>query len=269
MVNLHMLDDFDQIQTASDLLFRHWQEGSLLDNLPEELRPTDRIGGYAIQARLEQRSARPLFGWKIAATSLAGQAHINVDGPLAGRLLAERVIPQGVTVAIGNNQMRVAEPEFAFVMGRDLLPRSNPRKYNDIADAVAALHLAIEIPDSRFIEFVKVGAAQLIADNACAHQFILGDKAPEIWRDMDLVGHKVVGTVIGKLHREGSGAAVLGDPRFALTWLVNELSQLGITLRAGEVITTGTCMVPLAISAGDQVEVDYGILGHIKARFSA
>ena len=38
--------------------------------------------------RSNNHSAGNLFGWKIAATSEAGQKHINVDGPMAGRILA-------------------------------------------------------------------------------------------------------------------------------------------------------------------------------------
>ena len=41
-----------------------------------------------------------LFGWKIAATSRAGQQHINVDGPLAGRLLADRAFESGCRIAL-------------------------------------------------------------------------------------------------------------------------------------------------------------------------
>lgn len=255
-------------QAAADLLYRHWQSGSLLSALPPELRPNNRADGYAIQALLETRSKHPLFGWKIAATSKAGQAHINVDGPLAGRLLAERVIPLGEAVRLGTTQMRVAEPEFAFRMALDLPPRKEPRSPEEVMAAVGALHLAIEIPDSRFDPFVTAGAPQLIADNACGHEFILGPEAPAIWRALDLAAHVVIGTVEGGLRREGKGANVLGDPRLGLTWLANELSQLGLTLRAGEVVTTGTCMVPLAVSPGDSVTIDYGVLGRMTARFA-
>jgi CRP-like cAMP-binding protein len=65
-----------------------------------------------------------LFGWKIAATSEAGQKHINVDGPMAGRILAETVIQDGGTASMAGNEMRVAEPEFAFRMRTDLPARS-------------------------------------------------------------------------------------------------------------------------------------------------
>jgi 2-keto-4-pentenoate hydratase len=252
---------------ASALLVGHWRAGTVIDALPPALRPATRGEGYAIQARLEALSAKPLWGWKIAATSLAGQRHIGVDGPLAGRLLAEMVHADGATLPLGANRMRVAELEFAFRMGRDLAPRASPYDMAEVLEAVAALHLAIEVPDSRFADFATVGAAQLIADNACAHQFVLGPEAPSSWRDLDLATHRVTGRVAGRYDREGIGANVLGDPRIALAWLANELSRHGLTLRAGQVVTTGTCLVPLEIGPGDAVTGDYGTLGTVSLRF--
>jgi 2-keto-4-pentenoate hydratase len=109
-------------QKASELLTRCWREGAVIDALQKSLRPASRAEGYAIQAQIEAESDKPLFGWKIAATSLAGQTHIGVDGPLAGRLLAERVFGDDDEIRLGANRMRVAECEFAFRMGRDLPP---------------------------------------------------------------------------------------------------------------------------------------------------
>ena len=102
-----------QHQAASDTLWNLWQHGGRIAALSGESRPLTREDGYAIQARLERRSSSPLFGWKIAATSQAGQAHIAVDGPIAGRLLAERVFENGTRLPFGRNHMRVAEAEFA------------------------------------------------------------------------------------------------------------------------------------------------------------
>lgn len=253
-------------RAASDLLWDTWQAGRRLPALPPEIRPATREEGYAIQATLESRTASPLFGWKIAATSKVGQAHIAVDGPLAGRLLAERVRESGGEVPFGGNHMRVAEAEFAFRLGRDLPPRDTPYTVEHALAAVATLHPAIEIPDSRYDDFTIVGAPQLIADNACAHYFFWGAAAPEAWRDADLIEHQVLGTVEGRLQREGRGANVLGDPRVAFAWLVNELSALGITLRAGQLVTTGTCLVPMEIAPGDRVKADFGRLGMVEAR---
>jgi 2-keto-4-pentenoate hydratase len=259
------------MREASDLLWDCWTNGRRLQSIPETIRPRTREEGYAVQALLEERSGSPLFGWKIAATSVAGQKHINVAGPLAGRLLREKAVDLSVPgtfdpeLTFGVNHMKVAEAEFAFRMSRDLPPRAQPYSVDEVLAAVATLHPAIEVPDSRFDDFTIVGAPSLIADNACAHQFVLGPAAQTHWRALDLVEHRAVGTA-GDLTREGKGANVLGDPRLALAWLANELSGLGLTLKAGEVVTTGTCLVPLPIEAGIDVKMDFGALGTVSAR---
>lgn len=220
-----------------------------------------------MQAALEKTSREKLFGWKIAATSAAGQKHINVAGPLAGRILAETVIPDGGTASMQGNEMRVGEPEYAFRMARDLAPRATPYSVQEVLDAVGTLHPAIEIPDSRFADFVAAGEAQLIADNACAHLFVLGPATTADWRAINLVEDRPTITLRGERHI-GHGKNVLGDPRAALAWCANELRALGLTLRAGEVVTTGTCHPPLPIAAGDEFAADFGAIGKVSVKFA-
>ncbi|MDA9400042.1 2-keto-4-pentenoate hydratase [Bradyrhizobium sp. CCBAU 45389] len=256
----------DQIAAASRVLFEHWRDGTKLDALEARLRPQSRAEGYAIQAGLEALSRGKLFGWKIAATSVSGQKHINVSGPLAGRIMSDTVIADGGTASMKGNAMRVGEPEFAFRMGRDLPPRATPYTVDEVLAAVGSFHPAIEIPDSRFVDFASAGEAQLIADNACAHLFVLGATTSADWRAMDLVEERPQITLRGERY-VGHGKNVLGDPRVALAWLANELRGLDITLRAGEVVTTGTCHPPLPIQAGDQFAVDFGVLGKVSVGF--
>lgn len=253
--------DRDQIAAAAKTLHDHWQAGTKIDDLDSLQRPQDRADGYAIQSAMQDYGN--LFGWKIAATSEAGQKHINVAGPQAGRIYAERVIADGGTAPMAGNAMAVGEPEFAFRIGRDLPPRSTPYSLADVLAAVDSLHPAIELPDSRFIDFVKAGEAQLIADNACAHLFVLGAPTRADWRAVDLVEHKPVVTLRGQRF-VGHGKNVLGDPRVALAWLANELRALGVTLKAGEVVTTGTCHPPLPIRSGDRFEADFGSFGNVR-----
>jgi 2-keto-4-pentenoate hydratase len=256
--------DKDQIAAASRTINGHWRAGTKLGALEPSQRPHTRMEGYAIQAELEKSGQ--MFGWKIAATSEAGQKHINVAGPMAGRILSQTVIADGGTAPMHGNDMRVAEPEFCFRMARDLPPRPLAYSVAEVLDAVATLHPAIEIPDSRFADFVGAGEAQLIADNACAHLFVLGAATAADWRKRDLVEEKPVITMRGRTF-VGHGKNVLGDPRVALAWLANELRELGITLRAGEVVTTGTCHPPLPITSGDRMEADFGVLGRVSVGF--
>lgn len=89
---------------AFDLIWRHWQAGTVLDALPPELTPHTRAEAYAIQAHLEGRSRKPPAGWKIAATSSAGQQrvqhalaglHLQVQGDGALRAVVNDVVVGG------------------------------------------------------------------------------------------------------------------------------------------------------------------------------
>ncbi len=258
----------NRAETAARVLWDAWNSGELIDDLPDDAAPNTRAEGYAAQTAYAQRSTSTPAGWKIAATSAAGQHHINVDGPIAGRLLTDRIYLSGSTISLGNNRMMVCEPEFGFRFGHTL-PAGETYSEQDVMQAVSAMHLTIEVPDSRYTDFTVVGAAKLIADNACARELIVGDAVSADWRSVDLSQHKVHAEVAGRLARDGSGEAVLGNPRKALTWLVNEVTSVGLDVQAGELVTTGTCMVPLEVLPGDRVDVDYGAFGAISVQFES
>jgi 2-keto-4-pentenoate hydratase len=246
---------------AGAILWQNWQKRSRIDQLPPDCRPADRAAGYSAQREIVRFSGQDVVGWKIAATSAAGQKHIGVDEPLAGPLLANRVLADPATVPLDGNIMMVAEAEFAFRFARALPKRANPYTQDEVLDAVESLHPAIEVPDSRYSDFVKVGAPQLIADTACADWFVLGAATAAQWRGSDLAAHAVAAFRNGEQVASGSGANVLGDPRIALTWLVNELRTYSDGISAGQFVTTGTCVIPIPIQRGDRVRADFGEFG--------
>ncbi len=256
------------IQAAAAMLWQHWRQSTRLDELPAHCRPASRAEGYAIQAELAKLSGQRIVGWKIAATSTAGQQHIRVDGPLAGCLLSARAVEAGARVSLAGNNMKVAEAEFAFRMGSPLPKRALAYSVAEVLAAVASLHPAIEVPDSRYQDFTRVGAAQLIADVACACWFLIGPATRADWRAIDLAQHGVAAYRNGALAGQGSGAKVLGDPRAALAWVANELCTHGEGLRAGDVVITGTCLTPVPVTAGDSVKADFGDFGALELGFS-
>ena len=166
--------------------------------------------------------------------------------------------------------MQVAELEFVFRMGKTLQPRAVPYNVQEVMESVDGLFLGVEVPDSRYEDFTKVGEAQLIADNACADRFVLGPEVTVDWRSKELPAHIVKGSKDDGSgdSRVGSGAAVLGDPKLAMTWLVNELSEHGMELGKGQFVTTGTCIVPIPVKPGDVVIGDYGDFGSVKIPFA-
>jgi 2-keto-4-pentenoate hydratase len=259
--------DPSDVAAAAEILRHHWTTSTRLASLPDQCRPFTRVDGYSIQRRLAALSGQPVVGWKIAATSTLGQAHIGVDGPLAGSLLADRVLDSGAVVSLTGNHMRVAEAEFGFRFDRGLPPRDAPYRQDEVLDAVSALHPTVEIPDSRYEDFAVVGAPQLIADNACACWLVVGAAAPADWRALDLAAHAVGTTLNGRPAEAGAGYKVLGSPINALTWIANELQTFGDGLRDGDLVTTGTCIAPVAIVPGDTFHADFGRLGSIDVSF--
>ena len=258
----------DDVHAAATILWRHWQHSTRLDELPPQCRPSSRAEGYAIQAEVAKLSGESIVGWKIAATSKAGQQHIGVDAPLAGCLLLARALQDGARISLAGNNLKVAEAEFAFRMARDLPGRGQRYSVEEVLAAVASLHPAIEVPDSRYNDFARAGAAQLIADVACACWFVIGPAVRADWRARDLVQHSVTAWRNGAPAGQGSGANVLGDPRAALAWIANELSAFGEGLRAGDVVMTGTCLTPVPVSARDSFKADFGEFGALEVRFA-
>lgn len=256
------------VRKAANTLWRHTRERTRLGDIPESYRPSSRVVAYAVQEEVARLSGRRVAGWKIAATSEAGQKHIGVDGPIAARLLSEHIIAGGLAISMAANVMNVAEAEFAFRMQRELPARSRPYEREEVMDAVDTLHLAIEVPDSRYEDFARVGANQLIADAACASWLVVSPATVADWRPIDLAEHNVVAYRNGMIAGEGKGGNVLGDPRTALTWLANEMCHIGEGLRAGQLVTTGACVAPLSVEPGDTVLADFGVFGTVEVGFT-
>ena len=263
-----MIVEWGPAEQAGRIIHECWIAGEVIEALPDACRPGTQAEGYAAQRVLADTSSESIVGWKIAATSSSGQRHINVGGPIAGRLLASRLHHSPCAVAFGSNRMAVAEAEFAFVMGTDLPARDDAYSIDEAVAAVAALHPAIELPDSRFADFTRAGIAQLAADNACAHEFVLGPATGADWRAMDLAAHPVSLSIDGRVATTGTGSDALGDPCAALAWIANNHVVQGASLRAGDIITTGVCGKPSAVAAGSHVAVDFGVIGTAEVKLT-
>jgi len=256
------------VTTACELLFHTWERGEHIADLPDPIRPSSRTDGYAIQALWPAQVGQRIAGWKIAATSVAGQRHIGVSGPLAGPIFEHRLHADGAEVPLTGNLMRVVECEVVFRFARALAPRASAYARAEVLDAVEAVLPGFEVPDSRFQAFERAGEAQLIADCACMNRMLLGAPIAADARMQALKDLRVVARVSDGRDLHGVGANVLGDPVDALVWLVNELAAHGRTLEAGQFVTTGACVAPIPVVPGDAVRADFGWLGTLAIRFA-
>jgi len=249
---------------AAGLLWELWSNGRTIEALPERCRPSTLDEGWQVQRALDDHAGAHA-GWKIAATSPAGQRHIGADGPVCGRLYERCLVPSGAALDAGRMTMCAAESEFAFRMASDLDP---PFTRARVIDAVAALVPAIEVPDTRFDDFLAVGLPSLVADAMCNAFLVVGEPVRD-WDAASLPDHPVAMLRDGAEVSAGTGANVLGDPLEALVWLARELAPRGERLRAGDLVTTGACTPPHPVAAGDRLLADFGPLGQVRVEFAS
>lgn len=256
------------VRRAGALLWRTWRERTRLDALPADCRPASLDDAYAIQDALVASAGRAVAGYKIGATNAQVQARFGVDAPFSGRVFADFLGPSPVRVPPDGVNFYAIEAEFDFVMGAALAPRPAPFTRAEVARAVASVHPAIEVPDSRYADWLAMTAEDLVADNAIGCFLSLGAPAPG-GPARDLAGQAVVVRVNGAVVSEGVGGNVLGDPWNALVWLANQLRERGQTLEAGHVVTTGSAADVVQCEPGDTVTADFGPLGTAEVRFES
>ncbi|HEX6660124.1 MAG TPA: fumarylacetoacetate hydrolase family protein [Ilumatobacter sp.] len=237
-------------------------------DLPEELRPASFDDAYAIQrevvAGLLPAGARPI-GFKAACTSPIAQAALEVDAPLFGRVLSHSSSPSGSTLAASGFVHRVIEAEFAFRLGRDVMPVDGGHTIESIASFIDAVIPAIEVVDYHYVSWT-IGARQVAADNAIHGAWVHGSPLTD-WRTLDLATTGVTLRVNGVVMTTGSGAAVLGHPLAVMAWIADELPRFGLQLRAGDVVTTGVTTDVFEATAGDAIEAVFDGIGSVSVRF--
>ncbi len=222
--------------------------------------------GYRIQDGVAAALGVPQAGWKIACTSDEACAILGADGPFPGRVFAPMLLDSPAELSAGAFHFLGLEGEFAFRLGADLPPVGAPYAAEDMASAIECLHPAIEIVNSRFKEWTKAGAPSLAADNGVNGALVIGP-AVTGWQSGDLAAHAVSLSLNGEVKRTGSGADVLGNPLAALAWLANDRAAWDGGLKAGAVVTTGTCTGIVYAEAGDTARADFGAFGSVSITF--
>jgi 2-keto-4-pentenoate hydratase len=129
--------------------------------------------------------------------------------------------------------------------------------------AIAAVLPVFEFPDSRVGK--SAGDLLKLADVMSNGALVTGARV-ENWRGLDLTSIDVRLERDGKLVAEGESARILGDPVLALLALSNAY-PLPAPLRAGQIVTTGTCTDPIAVQPGKYVGYLSG-LGQVEVHFS-
>lgn len=221
---------------------------------------------YRIQLRMIERrldAGETIVGKKIGVTSKVVMDMLGVDQPDFGQLTSGMVVAEGEPIRCETMIAPKAEAEVAFILERDLAGPGVTAA--DVLRATAFVLPCFEIVDSRIKEW-KIRIQDTVADNASCGVFTLGGSAKNP-RRIDLALAGMVLEKNGEVVSTSAGAAVQGSPVNAVAWLANTLGRLGIALKAGEVILSGSQSPLLPVKPGDSLACSVGGLGGAAVRF--
>jgi 2-keto-4-pentenoate hydratase len=239
---------------------------------------TDVALAYQVQNALtaaRKAAGARVVGRKVGLTSTAVQLQLGVDQPDFGVLFDDMLVPSGAEVDSGRLIAPKAEAEIAFVLSADMdsfaagLSPDAPVSAADRAAAAAAVDhavAALEIVDSRIAGW-DITITDTVADNASSALYVLGDKRVPL-------GEFAPAEVIMNLEKNGApassgnGAACLGDPLNALTWLARTTASLGAPLRAGDVVLSGALGAMVPAEPGTEITAELSTLGRVSVTFS-
>jgi 2-keto-4-pentenoate hydratase len=262
----------DAAAQATALLMGVRRGGAAIDGLPQKIRPTEPAQSYAIQkvyvAQMIAEYDATVAGYKGGATNPGAMEKLGLDDPFHAVLLSPFVRQSPAAIAKDECNIRVLEVEIAFRMGDNLPAAAFPYDLDAVTSAIATVMPAIEVVDSRYSDWTGAGGLQVIADNGSAGFWVYGAENAN-WRSFDYEDFPVSLHINGEKIADGNSAIVLESPLNSLTWIANQLCLAGGGLKAGDLVTTGTCTPPTPCNAGAQVMADFGPLGQVQVDFGA
>jgi 2-keto-4-pentenoate hydratase len=222
------------------LLFEEHRNNTRFHGLGPECAISDLASAYAVQREyldLLRKANGAIAGYKIGLTSLRMQKMCNIDQPIGGAVFANRVMKSGAGLKAGNYGRLGVEFEIGVRLARDLPKTGKPHDAESVGRAVDGVCAAVEVVDDRNADYTSLDVLSLIADNSWNAGAIL-DQFRTSWPD--LAEARGVLFIDGKEIDSGHGRDVLGHPFVPLAWLANRLIADGSSLKAGDVVLTGS-----------------------------
>ena len=193
---------------------------------------------YALQSavvNLRCKRGEKVIGYKVGCTSPAIRSQLGIDHCIMGRLFDTEQYASGTSVSGKAYAGLACEGELAIELSRPPTPRDFQTK--GLPDCVSRVFPVIEL-HQYVIRSQKPDAAELIANNALHAGVVAGS-------GIKALDH---GTPSLSLYKDGilletcSSMTLTTTIASSLRWLVHHLNVIGIEMRAGQMILTGSVL---------------------------
>ncbi len=207
-----------------------------------------RIGGLVTDIKLA--NGRKVKGHKIGLTSKAMRSLTGATEPDYGTLFDDWFILEGQPIPRSRMNRPLVEVELAFVLKDEL---GGPAcTAADVIRATDFVLPSIEIVDSRFQGRGPNGLVDSISDAASCGLIVLGGN-PRRLTDLDIREVGASMAINGIIEESGVARAVMDNPISSVAWLINKLSEFGVTPQPGHVILSGSFLKATVFQPGDNV----------------
>jgi len=251
-----------ELLSAGELLLEARRTATPLADLPVPLQPTSLEEAYFVQDAMA-RSLEPsgIRAWKVGAPAPDAT-------PMFGPMISAWIADDASVLADPRIRLRGLEAEISFLIGQDLPPRLTPYTREEIVDAIASCHPAIEELEAGLLAPSKVARFTMIADLQMHGGFVHGP-AVSGWQQIDFSKESVLLAVDGSVRVERTASNTAGTDLLRLMlYLANEGAVRTGGLKRGDWITTGSWTGNTFASAGSEVDVRFSTAGNVSLRFA-
>ena len=248
-----------ELLDATNLLLDARRTHTPIADLPVELQPAN-IEEVEYMHDFVADAFGDIGGWKIGAPSADAT-------PFFAPMPRDWMAPSGARFTGDRYRYRGLEAEVAFLVGQDLPPRSTPYTREEVVEAMASCHPAIEELESGLLDPMAVNRLTMLADLQMHGGFIFGPACAD-WQKIDFSRERVTLSIDGAVRVERTGSNTSGDLLRLLPYLANEGARRTDGLKAGQWITTGSWTGNTPALPASHVEVVFDHVGAAALRFA-
>jgi 2-keto-4-pentenoate hydratase len=216
------------IEEAAQALHDARRTGQRIDLVSNRWPQIELNDARAVAQRFVGLSGKAYVGFKLGFTSAAMRSQMGIGAPNYGTLTADMAVDRLDWSRLVHPRV---EPEIALVTARPIIVPTDVRP-----SAIASVHAAIEIVDTRYTEY-RFTLIDNTADNSSAAGFILGPAFPVSTLEFGPIMVAFDDGEGGTL--SGSSDDALGGPLQALAWLADARAKEGLAIPAGAILLTG------------------------------
>jgi 2-keto-4-pentenoate hydratase len=215
---------------------------------------------FAVHDRLTADGKDRLAGWKVALTLPSQYEPMKLSGPVFAGIYQSGVRPSGTVFEKGWPIKAGIECEMVARMAKDVTAGTAAYTAETIKPFVANLYCGAEVVENRYGDVSKVSGPGRIADDVLQAACIVGTEIKD-WQKVDFAGLKGRSEFDGKEIGAGPGTNVMGGAMISLAWLANTLIKHGTSLKAGDVILTGSVHPPVFLPGPGVAKTEFVGLG--------